>query len=91
MDKSKEFERQVLDTRILQKVNGAHREAFAEKFPGQSEHLLRLIVERLHAGLDKRVGVDLKDPDTWTLTPKEIAELSQAMHNVYLVYKDLKQ
>ena len=32
---SKDFEKQVLETRILQKVNGAHREAFAEKFPGQ--------------------------------------------------------
>jgi hypothetical protein len=89
MDTSKNFERQVLDTRILQKVNGAHREAFAEKFPGQSEHLLRLITERLHLGLDKRDGVRANDPNTWILSASEIEQLSTAMYNVYQVYKDL--
>jgi hypothetical protein len=79
---SKDFEKQVLETRILQKVNGAHREAFQEKFPGQLEHILRLITERLHAGLDKRSGVILTNPDTWILTPEEILCLSQAMKGI---------
>jgi hypothetical protein len=42
-------ERMTRDTLILQKVNGAHREAFIQKFPGQCEHILRLIAERLQA------------------------------------------
>jgi len=79
MDASKDHYKQVLDTRILQKVNGAHREAFAEKFPGQCEHILRLITERLHLGLDKRDGVSVQNPDTWILTSEEILCLAQAM------------
>ena len=82
MDASKDYERQVLDTRILQKVNHAHREAFQEKFPGQCEHILRLITERLHFGLDKRDGVRVNDPDTWILTADEIAQLAVAMNQI---------
>ena len=90
MDTSKNFERQVLDTRILQKVNGAHREAFLEKFPGQTEHILRLITERLHLGLDKRDGVRVNDPDTWILTADEIAQLAIAMKQVNDIRLSLK-
>ena len=86
----KEFEQQVLDTRILQKVNGAHREAFLEKFPGQCEHILRLITERLHLGLDKRQGVIVANPDTWILTADEIAQLAVAMKQVNEIRLSLK-
>lgn len=79
---SKDFEKQVLETRILQKVNGAHREAFVEKFPGQCEHILRLITERLHLGLDKRTGVVVANPDTWILSCEEIALLASAMKQI---------
>ena len=82
MTTGKEHDRQVLDTRILQKVNGAHREAFVEKFPGQLEHILRLITERLHLGLDKRDGVRVNDPDTWILTSEEICSLAAAMNQI---------
>jgi hypothetical protein len=82
MDSSKNYEKQVLDTRILQKVNGAHREAFLEKFPGQTEHILRLISERLHMGLDKRDGVRVNDPSTWILDANEIRDLSEAMYYI---------
>lgn len=85
MDSSKDYHKQVLETKILQKVNGAHREAFAEKFPGQLEHILRLITERLHLGLDKRDGVRANDPDTWILTADEIAQLSMAMNQIYQI------
>ena len=81
-------EHQVQDIRILQKVNAAHREAFREKFPGQVEHMLRLITERLQAGLDKRQGVVINDPDTWILTAEEILHMSQAMLNVYQIYRE---
>jgi len=91
MDSSKDFQKQVLETRILQKVNGAHREAFAEKFPGQLEHILRLITERLHLGLDKRDGVRVNDPDTWILTSEEILALSAAMNQINQIRQTLNK
>ena len=90
MTTGKEHDRQVLDTRILQKVNGAHREAFLEKFPGQLEHILRLITERLHLGLDKRDGVRVNDPDTWILTSEEICSLAAAMNQINQIRLSLK-
>jgi len=79
----------VSDTLILQKINASHRVAFAEKFPGQIEHILRLLTERLQAGLDKRDGVELDNPDTWKLSSKELSDLSTAIHHVYIVKEKL--
>jgi len=84
-------ERQVQDIKILQKVNQANREAFREKFPGQLEHCLRLISERLQAGLDKRDGVILSNPETWKLLPHEIAELSSSMYYIYCIRAGLEE
>jgi hypothetical protein len=78
------------DTLIMQKVNASHRVAFAEKFPGQLEHILRLLTERLQAGLDKRDGVDINDPDTWKMSCKELSDLSTAIHHVYIVKEKLR-
>ena len=75
-------ERQIQDVRILQKVNRIHREAFAEKYPGQVEHCLRLVMERLQLGLDKRDGVDPARPDTWRLSTQELADLTQAAYQL---------
>lgn len=80
---------QVADTKILQKINAAHREAFVSKYPGQVEHVLRLVMERLHAGLDKRDGVDIADIATWRLTPAEIADLAEAAHYLHNIRSDL--
>ena len=80
----------VSDTLILQKINASHRVAFAEKFPGQLEHILRLLTERLQAGLDKRDGVDIADPDTWKMTPSELAAMSHAIVDIYSVKEQLK-
>jgi hypothetical protein len=80
----------VSDTLILQKINASHRVAFAEKFPGQCEHILRLLTERLQAGLDKRDGVVVDQPNTWKLSPQELLELSQAIESIYYVHRDLK-
>lgn len=76
---------QVLDTAIMQKVNGAHREAFVKKFPNQIEHILRLLCERLQLGLDKRNGVDPSDPTTWNLSCEELSALSVAIHHIHQV------
>jgi hypothetical protein len=81
--------RQIQDTRILQKVNRIHRDAFTEKFPGQVEHCLRLVMERLQAGLDKRGSVDIAAPDTWILTTAEIADLSEAAERLHNIRREL--
>lgn len=78
------------DTLIMQKVNASHRVAFAEKFPGQIEHILRLLTERLQAGLDKRDGVDVNDPNTWKMHPDELAAMSRAILDIYNVKEQLK-
>ena len=70
------------DTKIMQKINASHRVAFAEKFPGQCEHILRLVAERLHFCLDKRDGADPSDPETWKLSPAEIADLAEAIYHI---------
>jgi len=72
-------ERLSQDVRIQGKINAAHREAFLVKFPGQVEHTLRLLTERLQLGLDKRDGVVVTDPDTWLLRPDELQSLAEAM------------
>lgn len=78
------------DTLILQKINASHRIAFSEKFPGQVEHILRLLTERLQNGLDKRDNVVLDDVNTWKLTPNELYELSDAVYKIYLIREGLK-
>ena len=83
-------EQQVQETIILQKVNRVHREAFSEKFPGQLEHILRLITERLHLGLDKRDGVNVQNPDTWILTSEEILCLAQSMKAINEIRQSLR-
>ena len=88
--KYENYNRQVLDTRILQKVNGAHREAFQEKFPGQLEHILRLITERLHLGLDKRDGVRVTEPNTWILSSEEILALASAMNQINQIRQSVR-
>jgi hypothetical protein len=70
--------RQTADVKILQKVNAASREAFAAKYPGQVEHCLRLVMERLQAGLDKRDHVDVADPDTWRMSTQELRDLAHS-------------
>ena len=68
--------RQTEDVKILQKVNAAHRDAFVTKYPGQVEHCLRLTMERLQAGLDKRDGCDVSNPNTWRMSTQEIHDLA---------------
>ena len=76
----KDLDPEVLDVKILQKVNGIHRAAFVEKYPGQVEHCLRLTMERLQAGLDKRDGVDITVLETWRLMPNELVDLAEAAY-----------
>lgn len=78
------------DVKILQKVGAAQREAFKEKFPGQCEHILRLIAERLQAVLTKRGNTDPQDPATWACSARDIADLSIAMSQVYEIDQAIK-
>ena len=77
-------ERMTRDTLILQKVNGAHREAFKQRFPGQVEHCMRLTAERLQAILTRK-PTDLSDPDTWNCSADEIARLSEALWHLSVI------
>lgn len=77
-------ERMARDTLILQKVNGAHREAFKQRFPGQVEHCMRLTAERLQAILTRK-PTDLSDPDTWNSSAAEIASLSEALWHLSVI------
>jgi len=63
---------------------------FIEKFPGQCEHILRLITERLHLGLDKRDGTDPAIPETWKLNTGEIADLAEAMYHINCIRITIK-
>lgn len=83
-------EQQVQETKILQKVNAAHRTAFQDRYPGQVEHCLRLTMERLQSGLDKRGSVSVNDPNSWILPPVEIADLARAAHYLHQIRNDLK-
>lgn len=65
------------------------RNTFVEKFPGQCEHILRLITERLHLCLDKRDGEDVKNPDSWRLSSQEIESLATAMYRINSIRQTL--
>tara|TARA_R110000868_G_scaffold364575_1_gene627448 strand:- start:315 stop:623 length:309 start_codon:yes stop_codon:yes gene_type:complete len=80
----------VKDTLILQKINASHRVAFAEKYPGQIEHILRLLTERLHLGLDKRDGVIIDDPSTWKLSTQEISNLADSVYKIHQIRESLR-
>ena len=90
MDRQQLAEQQTQDVKILQKVNRIHREAFAVKFPSQTEHCLRLTMERLQAGLDKRDGVDVADPDTWRMSTQELKELAGCAHLLHQIEQSFK-
>ena len=74
--------RRVQETVIMQKVNLAHREAFVQKFPGQCEHIMRLIAERLQLGLKKDNPVEL--------SAGEICDLARALNAIYDIHCDLR-
>lgn len=71
--------RRADETKIMQKVNQANREAFVARMPGQLEHVMRLVMERLQHCLHKTDGVVLNDPMTWPAAPSELACLSESL------------
>jgi hypothetical protein len=74
-------QRMAKDTVILQKVNYAHREAFKTRFPGQIEHCMRLVSERLHKML-LNVPTDQSNPETWTSTTSELRDMAETLHKL---------
>lgn len=81
--------RLVADVKILQKVNAVHRDAFMQKYPGQVQHCLRLTMERLQLGLDKRDGVVAHDPETWRMSTAELADLATCAHKLNSILQAL--
>lgn len=69
------------DAQIQAKVNVAHREAFQQKFPGQVEHCMRLVAERLQLGLRKDADMQLSDCGA--------KDLTLALWNLYRIRCDL--
>ena len=82
LTRQQQEEHAAADVKILQKVNAAHRDAFVSKYPGQVEHTLRLVMERLQAGLDKRSGVDVARAYTWLLSTDQIRDLAAAARDL---------
>jgi len=71
--------RRADETKILQKVNAANREAHVQRMPGQLEHVMRLVIERLQHCLNKDADTVLNQPSTWVAQPDEIAALSTSL------------
>ena len=74
--------RRVDDTKIAQKVMAVNREAFVQKFPGQVQHSMRLVNERLMNCLNKSEGIDLQNPGTWPASTQEIRDLAAALYHL---------
>jgi len=81
IDQDQEQQR-IQDTRIAQKVMAAHRVAFQEKFPGQVEHCMRLIAERLQLGLRKDSDMQISDCAA--------KDLSWALLNLWSIHQELR-
>ena len=73
--------RRADDTKIMQKVNAVNREAFVIKFPGQIEHCMRLIAERLQKGLAKDAEIGLSDCSA--------KDLSWALLNLWTIHNEI--
>jgi hypothetical protein len=80
IDQQAEAQR-VADVKIQQKLGLAHREAFVQKFPGQVEHCMRLIAERLQTGLRKDSDMQLSDCSA--------KDLSMALLSLYEIHSQL--
>jgi hypothetical protein len=72
----------VQDVIIQQKLGATHRAAFREKFPGQIEHCMRLIAERLQKGLAKDSDLQISDCSA--------KDLSWALINLWTIHNDLQ-
>jgi len=87
IDRQRVAERQASDTRILQKVNAVARDSFTQRYPNQVEHCLRLTMERLQAGLDKRDGCEIDNPETWRMSTIELRDLAETAYRLDLIRK----
>jgi hypothetical protein len=83
--------RRADETKILQQVMAVNRVAFTSKFPGQLEHHMRLVSERLQACLHKDSETVLNDPTTWPASADEIFALSHALRNLNEIRRDWPQ
>ena len=81
--------KETQDTKIAQKVLAAHREAFQEKLPGQMEHCVRLLLERLQACLAKPEGCVLSDPITWPASADDILAIARSVESLWPIYEQI--
>jgi hypothetical protein len=78
----------VDDVKIQQKIMAVNREAFVQRFPGQLEHHMRLVSERLQWSLTKPESCRLDDVTTWPAQPDEIMSLAHALRSLNDIAKD---
>ena len=82
-------EGEVYPDSLTPKIHNVQSAVFKNRFPSQVEQCLRLLTERLQAGLDKRNGAVLDNTTTWNMTALELSDLAKAVESIYNVYKDV--
>ena len=78
----------VDDVKIQQKIMAVNREAFTHRFPGQLEHHMRLVSERLQWALSKPESCKLDATQTWPAQPDEIMSLAHALKSLNDISRD---
>jgi hypothetical protein len=48
-------------------------------------------MERLQAGMDKRDGCDVADPETWRMTTLELRDLAETAHQLDTIRRHLAE
>jgi hypothetical protein len=48
-------------------------------------------MERLQAGLDKRDGCDVSNPETWRMTTLELRDLAETAHQLDRIRRNLAE
>ena len=70
------------DSAIYDKMSKPKVDQFEERMPSQVTHCLRLVLERLQLGMDKRSRIQI--------TNDEVAQLSRAALDLYNIYIEVK-
>ena len=72
----------IQDSAIYEKMTKPKVDQFEERMPTQVAHCLRLVLERLQLGMDKRSRIQI--------TNEEVAQLSRAALDLYNIHVEVK-
>ena len=73
---------QLQDAAIYEKMNKPKVDQFEERMPQQVTHCLRLVLERLQLGMDKRARTQISNA--------EVEQLARAASDLYNIYVEVK-